>query len=104
MYADAQARGASGEIKPVTAPPECERAPGTPTTGDYGVFNCFMPTTEIKRSERNLAGTSATRSARSSTTTRSRTRGAAELIPGEKLVVDAASRRAAPRALPAPAD
>ena len=89
MYAGAQARGASGEIKPVTAPPECERAPGTPTTGDYAVFNCFMPTTEIKRSDRNLAGNLGypfRGVVHYDTFTYAWCR--SEPIPGEKLVVD----------------
>ena len=29
---------------------------GHAETGDYGVFNCFMPTTEIISSKRNMAG------------------------------------------------
>lgn len=56
MYAEAKARGASGEIKPVTGPPQCVRTPGTPATGGYGVFDCFMPTSEITATERNMAG------------------------------------------------
>ncbi len=56
MYADAQARGASGEIKRVTGPPTCERAPATPEAGAYGIFNCFMPTAEVPASARNMAG------------------------------------------------
>lgn len=56
MYADAQARGKAGEIKPVTAPPTCERAQGTPTSGPIGVFNCFIQTTPIASGKRNMAG------------------------------------------------
>jgi hypothetical protein len=56
LYADARARGASGEIKPVTGPPQCVRAPGTPEAGSYGVFDCFMPTAKIAATERNMAG------------------------------------------------
>jgi hypothetical protein len=56
LYADAKARGASGEIKPVTGPPDCQRAPGTPEAGDYGVFDCFLPTSEIPATQRNMAG------------------------------------------------
>jgi hypothetical protein len=56
LYADAKSRGASGEIKPVTGPPTCERAPGTPEAGAYGVFDCFVPTSAIAASERNMAG------------------------------------------------
>jgi hypothetical protein len=56
LYAAAKARGASGEIKPVTGPPTCERAPGTPEAGGYGVFDCFLPTAKIAATERNMAG------------------------------------------------
>ena len=43
-------------MRPVTGPTTCERAPGTPTTGDIRVFDCFIVTRKIKASERNLAG------------------------------------------------
>jgi len=56
MYADAKARAAKGEIKPVTAPPVCERTPGSPTEGDYRVFDCFIQTTPIAKGSKNMAG------------------------------------------------
>jgi hypothetical protein len=89
MYTQAQARGRAGEIRPVTAPPTCERAPGTPETGDYGVFNCYMPTQEIKRSRRNLSGSLGypfRAVVHYDTFTYAWCR--SEPVPGEKLVVD----------------
>ena len=56
MYADAKTRAAHGEMKPVTTPPNCEHTPGTPTSGDVGVFDCFMITSRIPMGERNPAG------------------------------------------------
>lgn len=56
MFADARKRAAKGEIRPVKGPTTCERAPGTPTTGDVRVFDCFIVTTEIKATKRNLPG------------------------------------------------
>ena len=42
---------------PVTGPTTCERAPGTPTSGDIRVFDCFIVTTQDQaRVERNVAG------------------------------------------------
>ena len=49
MYAGAKARGASGEIKPVTAPPECERTPGTPDDRRLRRLRLLHVTTEIPR-------------------------------------------------------
>jgi hypothetical protein len=56
MFADAQARAARGEMRPVKGPTDCERAPGTPSSGDVRVFDCFIVTTEIKPTERNIGG------------------------------------------------
>ncbi len=56
MYADARKRAAAGEIHPVKTTPDCERPPGTPATGDIGVFDCFMVTNAIPKGERNPAG------------------------------------------------
>ncbi|MBE2319176.1 hypothetical protein DVA67_024585 [Solirubrobacter sp. CPCC 204708] len=88
MYADAQARAKTGEIKPVTAPPECERAQGSPTSGPIGVFNCFIQTTPIKAGERNMAGALGypfRAVVHYDTYTYAWCK--AELVPGEKLVV-----------------
>ena len=56
MFADARTRAAHGEMRPVTGPTTCERAPGTPTSGDIRVFDCFIVTTKIKPTARNIAG------------------------------------------------
>jgi hypothetical protein len=56
IYADAQARAKTGEMKPVTTKPTCERTPGTPTTGDIRVYDCFMITTRIPKGEANPGG------------------------------------------------
>lgn len=56
MFKDAKARGASGEIKPVTGPPVCERTPGTAEAGRFGIFDCFMPTSAVPATKRNMAG------------------------------------------------
>ena len=56
MYADARKRAAAGEIHPVKTTPDCERTPGTPATGDIGVFDCFMVTNAIPKGEANPAG------------------------------------------------
>lgn len=99
MYADAQARGKAGEIKPVTAPPVCERAQGTPTTGPVGVFNCFIQTTPITQGKRNMAGALGypfRTVVHYDTFTYAWCK--AELVPGEKLVVDAASAPLLPEA------
>ena len=56
MYEDARARAARGEMKMVTTPPKCEHTPGTPTSGDVGVFDCFMITSRIPMGKDNPAG------------------------------------------------
>jgi hypothetical protein len=56
VFADARSRAARGEMRPVTGPTNCERAPGTPASGDIRVFDCFIVTTRIKPTERNLGG------------------------------------------------
>jgi hypothetical protein len=56
MYADAKARAARGEMKMVTTPPNCEHTPGTPTSGDVGVFDCFMVTSRIPKGKANPEG------------------------------------------------
>ena len=88
MYADAKARAQTGEIKPVTAPPTCDRAIGTPETGPVGVFNCFIQTTPIEQSSKNLAGALGypfRAVVHYDTFTYAWCK--AELVPGEKLVV-----------------
>ena len=101
MYADAKARGASGEIKPVTAPPECERAPGTPTTRRLRRLR-LLHADDRDQAQRAQPG----RRARLPVPRGRPLRHVhvrvvpTEPIPGEKLVVDAASRR---RSSPRPA-
>ncbi len=56
IFADARSRAARGEMRPVTGPTDCERAPGTPSSGDIRVLDCFVVTTRIKPTERNMAG------------------------------------------------
>jgi hypothetical protein len=56
IFADARSRAAKGEMRPVKGPTSCERAPGTPTSGDIGVFDCFIVTTKINPTERNVGG------------------------------------------------
>ena len=56
MYADAKQRAAAGKIHPVKTPPKCERTPGSPATGNVGVFDCFMITNVIPQGERNPNG------------------------------------------------
>ena len=56
MYADAKQRAAAGEIRPVRTTPDCERTPGSPTTGNIGVFDCFMVTNAIPKGQANPAG------------------------------------------------
>jgi hypothetical protein len=56
MFADARSRAARGEMRPVSGPTSCERAPGTPSGGDIRVFDCFIVTTQIKPTERNIGG------------------------------------------------
>jgi type II secretory pathway pseudopilin PulG len=56
IYADARARAAAGEMRPVTAGPSCDHTAGTPTSGPIGVFDCFLPTSEISRTARTASG------------------------------------------------
>jgi hypothetical protein len=56
MFADARERAAKGEMRPVTGPTTCERAPGSPASGAIRVFDCFIVTTRIEATERNLPG------------------------------------------------
>jgi hypothetical protein len=56
MFADAKARAARGEMRPVKTHPDCQRTPGTPVTGDVGVFDCFMVTAYIPHGKRNISG------------------------------------------------
>jgi hypothetical protein len=51
---DAKTRADAGEIKPATAPPTCVRTPGTPTSGDYGVLDCFVQTSPVSQSKSKL--------------------------------------------------
>jgi hypothetical protein len=90
MYADAKARAAKGEIRPVTAAPTCERAPGSPTDGVYGVFDCFIQTSPVRPGKRNVGGALGypfRAVVHYDTFKYAWCR--AEPIPGEKLVVDA---------------
>ena len=56
IFADAKARSARGELRPVIGPTTCERAVATPASGPLGVFDCFVVTTRIEATERNLPG------------------------------------------------
>ncbi len=56
ILGDARKRAAAGEMRPVTGPTTCTHAPGTPTTGDVGVFDCFVVTVKIEATERNVPG------------------------------------------------
>jgi len=56
IFDDARRRATAGEMRPVIGPTTCARAPGTPTAGDVGVFDCFVVTTKIKETEHNLPG------------------------------------------------
>lgn len=51
---DAKARADAGEIKPASAPPACVRTPGTPTSDDYGVLDCFVQTSPVSESKSRL--------------------------------------------------
>jgi hypothetical protein len=57
VLADAKARSASHAIPfPVSGPARCSLHPGTTLTGRFGVFDCFVVATRIKRTARNAAG------------------------------------------------
>lgn len=56
MYEDAKARAARREMRMVRTPPACEHTPGTPTSGDVGVFDCFMVTNKIPKGSANPEG------------------------------------------------
>jgi hypothetical protein len=56
MFADAKARAARGEMKMVSVPPKCEHTAGTPTSGEIGVFDCFMITSKIPMGKNNPSG------------------------------------------------
>jgi hypothetical protein len=56
ILADARARAAAGEMRPVNRVASCDPTPGTPTSGPVGVFDCFLPTREIARTARTAAG------------------------------------------------
>ena len=56
IFADAQSRAEAGEIRPVIGPTTCDRAPGTPASGPYGVFDCYVVSHRIKAGSRNRAG------------------------------------------------
>jgi type II secretory pathway pseudopilin PulG len=56
IFADAKARAAAGEMKPVTGPTTCEHVAGTPTSGDVGVFDCFVVTHRIDPTKHSASG------------------------------------------------
>jgi hypothetical protein len=56
IFADAKARAAAKEMRPVIGPTTCDHTSGTPTDGDVGVFDCFVVTTRIEAGEANPAG------------------------------------------------
>jgi len=56
VMADARARAATGEIRPVEGPTTCTITPGYKDGGPIGVYDCFTITTHIKKSGRDVAG------------------------------------------------
>jgi hypothetical protein len=57
VLADAKARSASGQIPlPVSGPADCAAHPGTTLAGRFGVLDCFVIASRIKRTARNVGG------------------------------------------------
>jgi hypothetical protein len=56
ITADAQKRAAAGEISKVQGPTTCTRAPGTPTSGGRGVFDCYTVVRKVPKAKTNVAG------------------------------------------------
>lgn len=56
IQADAEARGASGEMREVDGPTTCEPLAGRPTTGPIRVYDCFTVSRNIKAGKRTSPG------------------------------------------------
>jgi hypothetical protein len=56
IFADAEARAAAGEIRPVQGPTTCAPTPATPTGGPIGVFDCFTVTRMIASTKKSVSG------------------------------------------------
>jgi hypothetical protein len=56
ITADAEARGAKGEMSRVQGPTTCELAAGAATSGEVGVFDCYTVVRKVPKVETNLAG------------------------------------------------
>jgi hypothetical protein len=57
VLADAKHRSATGQIPlAVSGPADCAAHPGTTLTGRFGVLDCFVIASRIKKTQRNVAG------------------------------------------------
>ncbi len=56
ILADARARAAKGELRPVSGPTTCSPVPGTPVGRPLGTFDCFTVTRTIQSTSKNVAG------------------------------------------------
>jgi hypothetical protein len=56
VWADARARAAKGQIRPVTGPARCATHKGTTLSGRFGVLDCFVVAQHIKQTARTAAG------------------------------------------------
>ena len=56
VWADARARSAKGELKPLAGPTNCGAHKGTTLTGRFGVLDCFVVAQHIKKTSRTAAG------------------------------------------------
>lgn len=55
IFADARARAAAGEMRPVTGPTTCAVTPGT-KVGALGVYDCFTVVKRFAATKRTVAG------------------------------------------------
>jgi hypothetical protein len=56
ILADAKARAATGEIRPVQGPTTCKPTPATPVGGPIGTFDCFTTTRVIASTKKSVSG------------------------------------------------
>jgi hypothetical protein len=56
VWADARARSAKGELKPLAGPTTCAAHKGTTLSGRFGVLDCFVVAQRIKKTSRTAAG------------------------------------------------
>jgi hypothetical protein len=56
VWADARARSAKGELRPLDGPTTCAAHKGTTLTGRFGVLDCFVVAQRIKKTSRTAAG------------------------------------------------